>query len=93
MRCGYFVLVNILLCRHYPMLKGLRFSGVSQDLAVSQTGNIAIAGSIKTSRQIIAVCESAIKELKSTCEVTRLPPVLTVNDGNIHVNVGKCGFM
>ena len=38
MHCGYFVLVKILLCRHYPMLKGLCFSGVSQDLAMSQTG-------------------------------------------------------
>ena len=34
----HFVLVKSLLCRHYPMLKGLCFSGVSQDLAVSQTG-------------------------------------------------------
>ena len=40
MHCGYFVLVKILLCRHYPMLKGLCFSGVLQDLAVSQTGYI-----------------------------------------------------
>jgi len=40
MHCGYFVLVKILLCRHYPMLKGLYFSGVSQDLAISQTGYI-----------------------------------------------------
>ena len=23
MHCGYFVLVNIFVCRHYPMLKGL----------------------------------------------------------------------
>ena len=38
MHCGYFVLVKIVLCRHYPMLKGLFFSGVSQDLAISQTG-------------------------------------------------------
>ena len=38
MHCGYFVLVKMLLCRHYPMLKGLCFSGVSQDLAISQTG-------------------------------------------------------
>ena len=38
MHCGYFVLVKMLLCRHYPMLKGLFFSGISQDLAISQTG-------------------------------------------------------
>jgi len=34
MHCGYFVLDKILLCRHYPILKGLSFVGVSQDLAV-----------------------------------------------------------
>ena len=28
--------------------------------------------------------------LKSTCEVTRLPPFLTVNGGNIRVSVGLC---
>ena len=31
--------------------------------------------------------------LKSTCEVARLPLVLMVNDRNIQVNIGKCGFM
>ena len=36
----HFVFVKIVLCRHYPMLKGLSFLGVSQDLAVSQTGYI-----------------------------------------------------
>ena len=40
MHCGYFVLVKMLLCRHYPMLKGLCFSGVSQYLAISQTGHL-----------------------------------------------------
>ena len=40
MHCGYFVLVNILLCRHYPMLKGLSVLGDSQDLALSQTGSV-----------------------------------------------------
>ena len=40
MHCGYFVLVKMLLCRHYPMLKVLCFLGVSQDLAISQTGYI-----------------------------------------------------
>ena len=34
----HFVLVKMLLCRHYPMLKGLSFVDVSQELAVSQTG-------------------------------------------------------
>ena len=34
--------------RHYPMLKGLRFSGVSQDLVVSQTGYITRNCSEKT---------------------------------------------
>ena len=34
----HFVLVKMLFCRHYPMLKGLCFLGVSQDLAISQTG-------------------------------------------------------
>ena len=38
MHRGYFVLVKMLLCRHYPMLKGLSYLGVSQDLAISQTG-------------------------------------------------------
>jgi len=38
--CGYFVFVNILLCRHCPMSKGLSFVGILQDLAVSQTGYI-----------------------------------------------------
>ena len=31
----YFVLIKILFFRHYPMLKGLSFFGVSQDLAVA----------------------------------------------------------
>ena len=48
MHCGYFVLVKILLCRHYPMLKGLCFSGVSQYLAISQTGYITRKCSEKT---------------------------------------------
>ena len=34
------VLIKMLLGRHYPMLKGVSFLGVSQDLAVSQTGYI-----------------------------------------------------
>ena len=33
----HFVLVKMLLCRYYPMLKGLRFFGVLPDLTVSQT--------------------------------------------------------
>ena len=39
MHYGYFVRVKMLLCRHYPMLKGLRLSvvGVSEDLAVPHT--------------------------------------------------------
>ena len=36
----HFVLVNILFCRLYPMLKSLCFSGVVQNLAVSQTGDM-----------------------------------------------------
>ena len=32
------VLVKMLLCRHYPVLKGLSVVVVSQELAVSQTG-------------------------------------------------------
>ena len=48
MHCGYFVLVKMLLCRHYPMLKGLYFSGVSQDLAIPQTGYITRKCSEKT---------------------------------------------
>jgi len=42
MRCGYFVLVKILLTAiiPWPDKKGLSFVGVSQDLAVSQTGYI-----------------------------------------------------
>ena len=31
----HFVLVKMLLCRHYPTILGLRFVGVSQELAVS----------------------------------------------------------
>ena len=38
-----------------------------------------------------------IFSLKSTCEVTRLTPILTdtaiVNDGNIQANLGKSVFM
>ena len=32
----HFVFVKMLLCRHYPMLKGFSSLGVSQDLAVSR---------------------------------------------------------
>ena len=48
MHCGYFIIVKMLLCRHYPMLKGLCFSGVSQDLAMPQTGYITRKCSEKT---------------------------------------------
>jgi len=44
----HFVLVKSLLCRHYPMLKGLYFSGVSQDLAIPQIGYITRKCSEKT---------------------------------------------
>ena len=53
---------SIFLCSHYPMLKGVRFLGVSQNLAVSQTGYLTRKEVIKTSRHIIKVCESVIKE-------------------------------
>ena len=62
MHCGYFVLVKILLCRHYPMLKGLCFSGVSQDLAISQNGYVTRKRSEKTFTAYTQVCESVIKE-------------------------------
>ena len=65
MHCGYFVLVKMLLCRHYPMLKCLCFSGVSQDLAISQTGYLTRKCSEQTSRHIIKVCESVIKERRN----------------------------
>ena len=35
-----FIRQNILLGRHYPVLKDLRFVGASQDLAVSQASSI-----------------------------------------------------
>ena len=53
MHCGYFVLVKMLLCRHYPMLKDLCFSGVSQDLAISQTGYLTRKCSEKDFRAYI----------------------------------------
>ena len=35
MHYGYFVLVKMVLCCHYRVLKGLSVVGVSQDLAAS----------------------------------------------------------
>ena len=47
MYCGYFLLVKMLFCRHYPILIGLRFLCVSRNvwLHVSQTGYITRQGS------------------------------------------------
>ena len=65
MHCAFCTRQNVVVPPLSHVKRPEFFFGVSQDLAISQTGYITRKSSEKTLRHIIKVCESVIKERRN----------------------------